>query len=118
MQYLEAKVQSVRYWSTERVRYGTENIIPYFRTVLFLKIPYVIPYRTFFQNLTVPYRNSVPNRTVAPLGHKTVHFSFRTKHDWASCVTTFHNEKTRVYKRLNKTKVHRVHGTLMKIDQV
>ena len=26
-------------------------------------------------------------------GHKTVHFFFRTKHDWASCVTTFHSEK-------------------------
>ena len=34
--------------------YGTENTIPYFRTVLFVKIPYVIPYRTFFQNLIVP----------------------------------------------------------------
>ena len=38
--------------------YGTENIIPYFRTVLFLKIPYVIPCRTICQNLTDPYRSN------------------------------------------------------------
>ena len=54
VKHLEAKVQSVHYWSTESVRYGTENIIPCFRTVHFLKIPYVIPYLIFFQNRTVP----------------------------------------------------------------
>ena len=43
---------------TESVRYDTENVTPYFRTVLFLKIPYVILFRTFCQNLTVPHRSN------------------------------------------------------------
>ena len=44
----------------ERVWYGTEKILPYFRTVVYQKIPYIIPYCTFFQNSTVSYRTQVP----------------------------------------------------------
>ena len=61
MQYLKAKVQSVHYWSTESVRYTSENIIPYFCAAFFLKISYVIPHRTFLpkSNRTViPYRSN------------------------------------------------------------
>ena len=54
VQCLEAKVQSVYYWSAEIVRCGKYNTVFLYRTVLFLKIPYVIPYRTFCQNRTVP----------------------------------------------------------------
>ena len=58
MQYLKAKVQSLRYWSTERVRYG--------------KYYTVFPYRTFSKNSvrnSISYffpksNRTVPNRTV------------------------------------------------------
>ena len=55
----------------ERVRYGKNNTVFSYRTVVYQKIPYVIPYRTFFRTY-VPY-STVPYRTQVPAQKPQVH---------------------------------------------